>query len=94
MSFPARTAIGFHFVDYVVHGWDVAVAIGVPARSAPEPLHGVLPYVREVPDGAGSRVPPRPGTDRRRPPGPDPGPPRPLPLVGELTRRRTDPSPN
>ena len=57
MSFPARTAIGFHFVDYVVHGWDVAAAIGVPARFAPELLHGVLPYAREVPDGAGRRAP-------------------------------------
>ena len=57
MSFPARTAIGFHFVDYVVHGWDVAAAIGVPARFAPELLHSVLPYAREVPDGGSRRTP-------------------------------------
>ena len=24
LRFPAAEAIGFHFVDYVVHGWDVA----------------------------------------------------------------------
>ena len=30
--FPAATAIGFHFVDYVVHGWDVARAIGAERR--------------------------------------------------------------
>src|SRR5215472_15528353 len=23
-SFPAATAIGFHFVDYLIHAWDVA----------------------------------------------------------------------
>ena len=26
--FPATMAIGFHFLDYVVHGWDVARSIG------------------------------------------------------------------
>ncbi|MFD9686203.1 TIGR03086 family metal-binding protein [Kitasatospora sp. NPDC001309] len=50
--FPARTAIGFHFVDYVVHGWDVAAAIGVPAAYEAELLDAVLPYVEEVPDGS------------------------------------------
>jgi uncharacterized protein (TIGR03086 family) len=30
-TFPATTAIGFHFVDYVIHAWDVARSIGVPA---------------------------------------------------------------
>ena len=28
MRFPAETAIGFHFLDYVVHGWDVARSTG------------------------------------------------------------------
>jgi uncharacterized protein (TIGR03086 family) len=28
-AFPLRIAIGFHFVDYLIHGWDVARAIGV-----------------------------------------------------------------
>jgi uncharacterized protein (TIGR03086 family) len=26
-SFPGRAAIGMHFIDYLVHGWDVAKAI-------------------------------------------------------------------
>src|ERR1700689_1924511 len=26
--FPAAMAIGFHYVDYVVHGWDVARTLG------------------------------------------------------------------
>ena len=28
--FPGAMAMGFHFVDYVVHGWDVAASLGVP----------------------------------------------------------------
>ena len=28
--FPGAMAMGFHFVDYVVHGWDVAATLGVP----------------------------------------------------------------
>ena len=28
-------AISFHFIDYVVHGWDVARALGVLSRSTP-----------------------------------------------------------
>jgi len=56
MSFAAPTAIGFHFVDYVVHGWDVAVSIGVPAPFAPELLLAALPYARQVPEGASRRV--------------------------------------
>lgn len=27
--YPAATAIGMHFIDYLVHGWDVATALGV-----------------------------------------------------------------
>jgi uncharacterized protein (TIGR03086 family) len=30
MTFPARQAISFHLLDYVVHGWDVAAAVGYP----------------------------------------------------------------
>ena len=29
-AFPGALAIGFHFVDYVVHGWDVARTIDAP----------------------------------------------------------------
>ncbi|WP_377270132.1 TIGR03086 family metal-binding protein [Peterkaempfera sp. SMS 1(5)a] len=55
--FPARTAIGFHFVDYVVHGWDVAASIGVPAPFDDDLLAAVLPYAEEVPDGDNRRRP-------------------------------------
>ncbi|HCT78500.1 MAG TPA: TIGR03086 family protein [Micromonosporaceae bacterium] len=30
ITFPAAQAIGFHLLDYLVHGWDVAAAIGYP----------------------------------------------------------------
>lgn len=53
--FPASTAIGFHFVDCVVHGWDVARAIGVSAEFDADLLEAVLPYAEEVPDGANRR---------------------------------------
>ena len=28
---PAAQAVGMHFIDYLAHGWDVAVSIGVDA---------------------------------------------------------------
>jgi uncharacterized protein (TIGR03086 family) len=28
--FPTRVAIGMHFVDVLVHGWDVAVSLDLP----------------------------------------------------------------
>jgi uncharacterized protein (TIGR03086 family) len=48
--FPAATAIGFHFIDYVTHGWDVARSIGVPARFDDDLVAAVLPLVERVPD--------------------------------------------
>ncbi|WP_225447070.1 TIGR03086 family metal-binding protein [Streptacidiphilus sp. PB12-B1b] len=71
-SFPARTAIGFHFVDYVVHGWDVAAAIAVPAPFDEELLHAVLPYALDVPEGEvrlrpGAAFSPGLATDRTDP---------------------------
>jgi uncharacterized protein (TIGR03086 family) len=49
--FPAAQAISFHFVDYVVHGWDVARSIGVDYRLEPDLLAAALPVARAVPDG-------------------------------------------
>ena len=49
--FPGAQAIGFHFVDYVVHGWDVARAIDAPFTLSSEVISAVLPLVLAVPDG-------------------------------------------
>ena len=32
VSLPGQAAVSFHFLDYLVHGWDVARTIGVPAE--------------------------------------------------------------
>jgi uncharacterized protein (TIGR03086 family) len=49
--FPGAQAIGFHFVDYVVHGWDVARAIDTPFALPDDVIAAVLPLVFAVPDG-------------------------------------------
>jgi uncharacterized protein (TIGR03086 family) len=48
--FPGRLAVGFHLVDYVVHGWDVAAALGVGFSLPAEVLRATLPVARQVPD--------------------------------------------
>lgn len=50
---PAEQAIGFHFVDTVVHAWDVAKSLGVPVEFGDELLAAVLPIALAVPDGPG-----------------------------------------
>jgi uncharacterized protein (TIGR03086 family) len=50
-AFPGAQAIGFHFVDYVVHGWDVARAIDAPFTLPADVISAVLPLVFAVPDG-------------------------------------------
>ncbi|MET0418871.1 MAG: TIGR03086 family metal-binding protein [Actinoplanes sp.] len=47
---PGRLAIGFHLVDYVAHGWDVAAALGVPWSPPADALATALPIARQVPD--------------------------------------------
>jgi uncharacterized protein (TIGR03086 family) len=49
--FPARQAVSFHFVDYVVHSWDVAKTLGVEASFAPELLEAAVGVARAVPGG-------------------------------------------
>jgi uncharacterized protein (TIGR03086 family) len=49
--FPGAMAIGFHFVDYVVHGWDVARSIGAHFALPDDVVAAVLPLVFVVPDG-------------------------------------------
>ncbi|MEY9863074.1 uncharacterized protein (TIGR03086 family) [Catenulispora sp. GAS73] len=49
--FPARVAIGFHLIDYVVHAWDVAVSLGLPFELRPEMDEAALRITLAVPNG-------------------------------------------
>jgi uncharacterized protein (TIGR03086 family) len=49
--FPAPMAIGFHLIDYVVHGWDVARSLGLDYHLAPEAGGTALRIALAVPDG-------------------------------------------
>jgi uncharacterized protein (TIGR03086 family) len=48
--FPAREAIGLHLVDCLVHGWDVARALGVGYAPEPDLVNTALSVARTVPD--------------------------------------------
>ena len=50
--FPARQAISFHFVDYVVHSWDVARTLGLPVDLDPALVEAALRVAQAVPGGA------------------------------------------
>ncbi|MFI5509335.1 TIGR03086 family metal-binding protein [Mycobacterium sp. NPDC051804] len=50
-TFPGAMAISFHFVDYVVHGWDVARTIDVAFDLPQKVIDAVLPIAFAVPDG-------------------------------------------
>jgi uncharacterized protein (TIGR03086 family) len=55
--FPAATAIGFHLLDTVVHGWDVATSLGVPYRPDDDLVAVTLRLAELVPDGANRERP-------------------------------------
>ena len=57
LRFPAEQAIGFHLVDYVAHGWDVARTLGLRYDLEPALLAVALPVARSVPDGQNRRRP-------------------------------------
>ena len=57
VRFPAAEAIGFHFVDYVVHGWDAARALGLGYDLGPDVLTAARPIAWSVPDGERRRRP-------------------------------------
>ncbi|MCX5394417.1 TIGR03086 family metal-binding protein [Streptomyces sp. NBC_00094] len=50
LRFPATVAIGFHFLDYVVHGWDVAQALGVELNLSEKTAEAALLFALRVPD--------------------------------------------
>ncbi|MFE0173462.1 TIGR03086 family metal-binding protein [Streptomyces sp. NPDC059002] len=49
-TFPAQVAIGFHFLDYVVHGWDVARTLGLDPRVDDDIAEAALVFALRVPD--------------------------------------------
>jgi uncharacterized protein (TIGR03086 family) len=57
LMFPARQAISFHFVDYVVHSWDVARTLGLPLNLDPALLEAALRVAQAVPGGAARAEP-------------------------------------
>jgi uncharacterized protein (TIGR03086 family) len=51
LRFPAAQAISFHFIDYLVHGWDVARSLGLDYQPEPDLLAAALPVALAVPGG-------------------------------------------
>ena len=51
LHFPAAQAISFHFIDYLVHGWDVARALGLDYQPEPDLLSAGLMVAMSVPGG-------------------------------------------
>ncbi|HKR72186.1 MAG TPA: TIGR03086 family metal-binding protein [Streptosporangiaceae bacterium] len=51
MEFPAPQAISFHFIDYVVHGWDVARALGHTYELDADLVQAAVPVAEAVPEG-------------------------------------------
>lgn len=49
-SFPLRLVVGFHLVDHVVHGWDVARTLGVGWELPDDVLAPAQAIARAVPD--------------------------------------------
>lgn len=51
LTFPGRQAIGFHFLDYVVHTWDVARTLRTPVDLDDDVLDTAFAMAQDVPDG-------------------------------------------
>ncbi|ANP50198.1 uncharacterized protein (TIGR03086 family) [Streptomyces griseochromogenes] len=56
-GFPGARAVGFHFLDYVVHSWDVAAALGVRLELPEHVLDAALAVARRVPADPARRGP-------------------------------------
>ncbi|MET8135896.1 TIGR03086 family metal-binding protein [Streptomyces sp. NPDC006290] len=56
-SFPGRVALGFHFIDYVVHAWDVAASLGVGLELPGPVLEAAAAVARRVPADPARRGP-------------------------------------
>jgi len=51
LLFPGPQAVSFHFIDYVVHSWDVAKTLGLETRFDPALLDVALAVAQAVPGG-------------------------------------------
>ncbi len=54
---PAPVVLGMHLLDTVVHGWDVATALGRPYRPDDELVAATLDVARTIPTGKGRTQP-------------------------------------
>ena len=55
--FPVPVVIGFHLLDTVVHGWDIATALGRVWRPEPALVDAVLEQARLIPAGPARTAP-------------------------------------
>jgi uncharacterized protein (TIGR03086 family) len=51
LMYPARQAISFHFIDYVVHSWDLARTLDLPVSLDPALLDVAVRVAESVPGG-------------------------------------------
>lgn len=56
-SFPGQQAVSFHFIDYVVHSWDVAMTLGLAVRFTPALLDAAAGVAQAVPAGEARLAP-------------------------------------
>ncbi|MEU9689324.1 TIGR03086 family metal-binding protein [Amycolatopsis japonica] len=57
VTFTAEQALGFHFVDYLVHSWDVAKTLGLPITFQREVLDAGLRFAEAIPNGKSRTAP-------------------------------------
>jgi uncharacterized protein (TIGR03086 family) len=57
VTVPGRVAMSFHFIDYVVHSWDVAATLGRQLDVDDDMLDAALVVTARVPDDEASRQP-------------------------------------
>lgn len=56
-TFPAAQAVSFHFIDYVVHSWDVARTLGTTVDFDDDLLDAALTVAEAVPGGTARTAP-------------------------------------
>ncbi|MFI6517956.1 TIGR03086 family metal-binding protein [Spirillospora sp. NPDC050679] len=71
-AFPAPMAIGFHFIDYVVHGWDMARTLGLPYELDDDLVEAALEMALLLPDDEQRTAPNAPFSPALAPSGDSP----------------------